>query len=67
MYASMPDTITSVMRSAQRDGSDPETVNIPGKISIIPPQVPATSRGETPEVPPLWGILRRGCRNGTRL
>ncbi|MPC23569.1 hypothetical protein E2C01_016626 [Portunus trituberculatus] len=55
MHASMPDTITSVMRSAQRDGSDMDTVIIPGKISIISPQVPPTGRGKAPEAPPPWG------------
>ncbi|MPC87112.1 hypothetical protein E2C01_081963 [Portunus trituberculatus] len=38
-------SITSVMCSAQRDGSDMEPVIIPGKISIIPPQVAPTGRG----------------------
>ncbi|MPC31924.1 hypothetical protein E2C01_025224 [Portunus trituberculatus] len=39
MYASMPDTITSVMRSPQRDVcvSDTEAVIIPGKTSSGPP------------------------------
>ncbi|MPC22555.1 hypothetical protein E2C01_015572 [Portunus trituberculatus] len=66
MYASMPDTITFVKRSTQRWVSDTETVIIPGKISIIPPQVPPTGRGKTLEVPPFWGILRRDWRNLTR-
>ncbi|MPC55463.1 hypothetical protein E2C01_049398 [Portunus trituberculatus] len=48
MYASMPDTITSVMRSAQRWVSDMEAEIIPGKISIIPPppQVPPAGTGK---------------------
>ena len=39
MYASMPDTITSGMRSVHRDGSLTQAVIIPRKISIISPQV----------------------------
>ncbi|MPC48460.1 hypothetical protein E2C01_042233 [Portunus trituberculatus] len=63
MYASMPDTVTFVMCSAQRDT---EAVIIPGKISIIPPQFPQTGRGKTSKAPLFWGILRRNWRNRTR-
>ena len=52
MYASMPDTITSVMRS-QRWVPDTEAIIIERKISIIPPQVSPTSRGKTSGAPPL--------------
>ncbi|MPC65566.1 hypothetical protein E2C01_059704 [Portunus trituberculatus] len=55
MYASMADTITSVMRSAHRDVSLTRKLIIPGKISIIPLQVPPTGRGKTPQAPPLLG------------
>ncbi|MPD02098.1 hypothetical protein E2C01_097656 [Portunus trituberculatus] len=41
--------------STQRWVSDTETVIIPGKICIIPPQVPTTGRDKTPEAPPFWG------------
>ncbi|MPC62619.1 hypothetical protein E2C01_056708 [Portunus trituberculatus] len=51
MYVSMSDTITSVMRSAQRDVSlMQKQLSFQGKISITP-QVPSTSRGKTPEAP----------------
>ncbi|MPC90771.1 hypothetical protein E2C01_085770 [Portunus trituberculatus] len=36
-----------------------ETVFIPGKVIIIPPQVPPTGRGKTSEAPPLCGILSK--------
>ncbi|MPC99726.1 hypothetical protein E2C01_095157 [Portunus trituberculatus] len=40
--------------------SDTEAVIIPGKLSIIPPQVPHLhGRAKTPEAPPLLGILRK--------
>ncbi|MPC37683.1 hypothetical protein E2C01_031173 [Portunus trituberculatus] len=45
MYASMSDSITSVMRSGDSWIADTETIIIPGKISIIPPQVPPTGKG----------------------
>ncbi|MPC61174.1 hypothetical protein E2C01_055237 [Portunus trituberculatus] len=38
----------SIMHSVHRWVSDMETVIIPGKISKIPPQVPAIGRGKTP-------------------
>ncbi|MPC50787.1 hypothetical protein E2C01_044621 [Portunus trituberculatus] len=41
--------------------SDTEAVIIPGKISIIPPQVPQAGKGKT-----LWGILWRAWRYRTR-
>ncbi|MPC42009.1 hypothetical protein E2C01_035621 [Portunus trituberculatus] len=63
MYASMPDIITSV---TQRWISNTKTVIIPGKISIIPPQVPQTGIGRTQEAPLLWRILKRDWRNRTR-
>lgn len=47
----------------QRLMSDTEAVVIPGKINIIASQVPPTTKGKTPEVPALWGILRRDSRN----
>ena len=65
MYASMPDTIISVMRSAHRV-SVTEAVIIPRTMSIIPPLVPPTSRGKTQKAPPLWRILRRNWRDRTR-
>ncbi|MPC16167.1 hypothetical protein E2C01_008987 [Portunus trituberculatus] len=40
--------------NTQRWVSDTETVIIPGKISIILPEVPPTGRGKTPEAPPFW-------------
>ncbi|MPC24150.1 hypothetical protein E2C01_017225 [Portunus trituberculatus] len=51
--------------STQRWVSDTETVIIPGKISIIAPQVLPTSRGKMPKVPQPWQILRRDWRNRT--
>ncbi|MPC14727.1 hypothetical protein E2C01_007497 [Portunus trituberculatus] len=62
----MSNTNISVIRSAQRWVSDTETVIIPGKISIIPPQVPPTGRGKMAEAPAFWGILRRNWRNRRR-
>ncbi|MPC40303.1 hypothetical protein E2C01_033858 [Portunus trituberculatus] len=59
MYASMPDTIISVVLTTKRWDSDTETVIIPGKIRIIPPQVPPNGKGKIPQAPLLWGILRR--------
>ncbi|MPD00229.1 hypothetical protein E2C01_095689 [Portunus trituberculatus] len=35
--------------------SDTETVNIPGNITIISPQVPPSGRGKMPEASLLWG------------
>ena len=52
--------------STQRRVSVTESVIIPGKISIIPPQVCLTSRGKIPKAPPLWRILRRNWRERTR-
>ncbi|MPC96589.1 hypothetical protein E2C01_091855 [Portunus trituberculatus] len=52
--------------STKRWLSDTETVIIPGKITIPPPQVPPSGIGKTPEAPPLWEILRRNWRNRTR-
>ena len=70
MYASMPDTITSVMRSEHRVSvrtqvSVTEAIIIPRKISIHL-QVSPTSRGKTQKSPPLWRILRRNRRDRTR-
>ena len=52
--------------STQRRVSITETLIIPRKISIIPPQVSQTSRGKTPKAPPLWRILWRNWRDRTR-
>ncbi|MPC49946.1 hypothetical protein E2C01_043761 [Portunus trituberculatus] len=41
--------------STRRWVSDTETVIIPGKISIISPQVLPSGRGKTPEAPPFLG------------
>ncbi|MPC69950.1 hypothetical protein E2C01_064182 [Portunus trituberculatus] len=49
--------------STKRWVFDTKTVIIQGKISIIPPQVPPSSRGKTPEAPSLWGILWRDNDN----
>ncbi|MPC32897.1 hypothetical protein E2C01_026231 [Portunus trituberculatus] len=49
MYAFMPDAITSYAFSTQRWVFDTETVIIPEKISIIPPQVPPTGKAKTLE------------------
>ncbi|MPC51015.1 hypothetical protein E2C01_044851 [Portunus trituberculatus] len=46
--------------------SDTETVLIPGKISIVSPQVLPTGRGKTPEAPLLREILGKDWRNRTR-
>ncbi|MPC47554.1 hypothetical protein E2C01_041303 [Portunus trituberculatus] len=55
MYASMPDTYhLRYAYSTNRWVTDTETVIIPRKISIIPPQVPPTGRGKTPEASLLW-------------
>ncbi|MPC38360.1 hypothetical protein E2C01_031866 [Portunus trituberculatus] len=60
MYASMPDSITSVMRSAQKGGSlTRKQKSFQGKISKIPPEVPTSGRGKTSESPPLWMMLKR--------
>ncbi|MPC60836.1 hypothetical protein E2C01_054895 [Portunus trituberculatus] len=63
MYASLPDTITSVMRSAQRWVSDTDhsKENQHNTSSGTP-----TGRGKTPEALPLTGNLRRDWRNRTR-
>ncbi|MPC55805.1 hypothetical protein E2C01_049749 [Portunus trituberculatus] len=45
--------------STQKWVSDMEILIIPGKIAIIPPQVPRSGRGKTPETSPLWQILRK--------
>ena len=62
----MLDPVTSVMHSAHRDGSLTQTEIIPGKISIVPPQIPTIGRRKTPEAPPLLGILSIDKRNRTR-
>ncbi|MPD03755.1 hypothetical protein E2C01_099406 [Portunus trituberculatus] len=52
--------------STKRWVSDMEPEIIPGKISIIPPQVPPNGRGKTPEARSHWEILWRDWRNSTR-
>ncbi|MPC98892.1 hypothetical protein E2C01_094278 [Portunus trituberculatus] len=52
--------------STQRWVSDMETVIIPRKISIIPPQVPPPGISKMPDAPPLWEILRRDWKDRTR-
>ncbi|MPC41638.1 hypothetical protein E2C01_035239 [Portunus trituberculatus] len=51
MYASMQDTITSVMCSAHRDGS----LTFHGKSAEYLITSPPIGRGKTPEAPPFWG------------
>ena len=52
--------------STQRRVSVTEAIIIPGKISIIPPQVSPASRGKMPKAPMLWRILRRNWSDRTR-
>ncbi|MPC71245.1 hypothetical protein E2C01_065517 [Portunus trituberculatus] len=66
MYASMPDTITSVMRLAH-SVSDTKTVIIPGKISIMPPQVTPTGRGKRQRHLRFGGIGEIGQETEIRL
>ncbi|MPC14115.1 hypothetical protein E2C01_006868 [Portunus trituberculatus] len=54
MYASMPDTITSVMRSAQRDES---LTRKQKSFQENQHNISSSSPSLQPELPPLRGIL----------
>ncbi|MPC46399.1 hypothetical protein E2C01_040120 [Portunus trituberculatus] len=60
MYASMPDTVTSVMRSAHRDGFRHLNSNYSRENQHNTSSGPQTGKGKTPEAPPLKGDPEEG-------